>query len=509
MTSLPTAFGPYVLLERLGGGGMGEVFRARPIEGTDEVVIKRLHASLATEPEFEQRFAHEAMLAMKVDSPHVARVLDHGQVEGVPYLVMAYVDGWSVAALIERLKRAGRAATVPLVVDTIEGALAGLAALHEATDPATGAPLGIVHRDISPRNILVDRTGRAVLIDLGLGHSMLKDWQTRTGRVMGTVGYMSPEQVRAKTVDHRTDLYALGTVLFEMLTMQPYIPPGPMGVRLRETGSPVFRAPSSVRQDLPEALDAVLARALAPDPDERFQSARAFSSALRQAAPATLGPDTVATVVRTVVRGDAPSADGVALMATAVVTHAGPAPAASRRLPALAVGLGTLAAGATILVLAMPKTDVPASESASRPAAPAIVRATIGASAPVAKTSTSVTAPPPSTRAAVPPPAAAVKWPARASRRQARQRPAKTTPRAAAPPPSAAPPPLSLKEQVRALHARATAVLRDCEPGTPKAHAIEKIIADVLLEAGSDDTEQARHRIHSLAAQLGALSQAR
>lgn len=288
-SKLPLPFGAYALLKSLGQGAMGDIHLARPYNAKrgipTPIVIKRLHGELASNPDFVRRFKHEAEIAVSVDSPHVAKVYDVGAVGETLFITMEYVNGWPVSKFIEAVIASGHHANISAIVDLIAGGLTGLQALHTAKDVRTGQPLGVVHRDISPKNLMVGEDGKMRLIDLGLGKSNVQDWKTRTGVVMGSVGYMPPEQVTAEGIDHRADLYAMGAVLFELLALRHYIPRGMIPVMLRASVSPVFEPPSKFRPDVPRGLDEVLRKALALKPDDRFQSAAEFLAAVRQVVP--------------------------------------------------------------------------------------------------------------------------------------------------------------------------------------------------------------------------------
>lgn len=282
-------FGAYALLKSLGQGAMGDIHLARPYNVRrgipTPIVIKRLHGELASNPDFVRRFKHEAEIAVSVDSPHVAKVYDVGAVGETLYITMEYVNGWPVSKFIEAVIASGHHANISAIVDLIAGGLRGLTALHEAKDVRTGQPLGVVHRDISPKNLMVGEDGAMRLIDLGLGKSNVQDWKTRTGVVMGSVGYMPPEQVTAEKIDHRADLYAMGAVLFELLALRHYIARGPIPVMLRRSVEPTFEPPSRFRPDVPRGLDEVLQKALELDPNQRFQSAAEFLTAIRAVVP--------------------------------------------------------------------------------------------------------------------------------------------------------------------------------------------------------------------------------
>lgn len=268
---------------------MGDVHLAKPYNPRrgipTPIVIKRLHGELASNEDFVRRFKHEAEIAVSVDSKSVAKVYDVGQVGETLYIAMEFVPGWPTSRFIEAVVQSGRHASISAIVDLLAGGLLGLEALHTARDVRTGKPLGIVHRDISPKNLMTGEDGLMRLIDLGLGKSNVQDWKTRTGVVMGSVGYMPPEQVTAERVDHRADLYAMGAVLFELLALRHYIPRAPIPVMLRNSVAPSFEPPSKFRPDVPAALDAVVKKSLSLEPADRYQSAREFLDAVRAVVP--------------------------------------------------------------------------------------------------------------------------------------------------------------------------------------------------------------------------------
>lgn len=280
----PRVFGAYLLLKALGRGAMGDVWLARPLNPDrgipSPVVVKRLHGELSSRPAFVARFKHEAAVAVCVDSEHVAKVYDVGAVGETLYIAMEYVPGWPLSAVLDAILKSGRHASIASVIDLIAGGLEGLHELHTATD-SSGKPLEVVHRDISPKNLMVGEDGRMRLIDLGLGRSNAQDWKTRTGVVMGSVGYMPPEQARGERVDARADVYSMGVVCFEMLVLRNYVKRGTMNAMMEASMRPVFTQPSMLRPDIPPELDRVLARALATDRDRRYGSALQLLDALR------------------------------------------------------------------------------------------------------------------------------------------------------------------------------------------------------------------------------------
>ncbi len=291
---LPKKFGPYVLLKLLGSGAAGVVYLARPTSKKrgvpTPVVVKTMHDQLADVNELVARFRHEAELAVVVSNPHVAKVYDAGMVGQTLYIAMEFVPGCRLSQVLVELQKRKRLLPIREVVRIFLGGLEGLEALHGARD-AQGQSLAIVHRDISPKNLMVDRRGEMRLIDLGLGKSKMQDWKTRTGTVMGSPGYMAPEQVRGQAASAESDTYAMGIVLWEMLTATPYLPRGNLSEVLIASASPEFRPPSALRPSVPRALDEVLRVALRVKREDRFRSARAFRTALEEIAAELPGPD--------------------------------------------------------------------------------------------------------------------------------------------------------------------------------------------------------------------------
>jgi serine/threonine protein kinase len=279
----PRRIASYTLLEPIGHGGMAVVYRARQESLDRTVAVKILSENLAASPEFMERFRREARTAANLRHPNVITVHDFGQDErGVPYLVLEYIEGPTLADLMDAGLDDGR---IPNLLDQIA---AGLDYAHAR---------GVIHRDIKPGNVLLTDDGRAVLADFGLAWLLEGAHLTLTGGVIGTPEYMSPEQAAGEPIDHRSDVYALGVVLYEMLVGErPFVAETPIGVLLKHLQDP---APSVLvaRPDLPAAVGEVLARCLVKDPARRFASAgelaRAFRAAFMQL-PDTFAAPTVA-----------------------------------------------------------------------------------------------------------------------------------------------------------------------------------------------------------------------
>lgn len=281
--ALPCLLGPYVLLEQLGEGAHGATFLARERDGRTPLVIKRLREGVLHRADLRARLRHEAQLAVAIEDPRVVRALGVGLVDDVPYVAMELVEGWPLVDVLRTCHELRTPWPPGAAVAFVSDLLHGLEALHGAIDPATGVRLEAVHRDLAPHNVMVRPNGQPVLIDLGLGRSALRRWETQTGALLGSPGYMAPEQVLRRVVDHRADLYAAGVLAFELLTLERYIPTGDLARSLRLTTEGAFRPPSVLNPAVPRALDAVLARALALDPDDRYPTAAALRDALSAA----------------------------------------------------------------------------------------------------------------------------------------------------------------------------------------------------------------------------------
>jgi serine/threonine protein kinase len=276
----PLPFGPYTLVRRIGYGGMGEVYLAREEAAGRACVVKKVLPRLAGNAQFLARFRDEARVVLRLEHPNIVRVWSMGEVEGQLYLAMEYVAGKTLNRLSWRLRKQGRALPLGLALLIAERMCQGLAYAHEATD-AQGHPLHLVHRDLSPANVCISYGGEVKIIDFGAAQSTLKEAQTAPSVVMGSIAYMSPEQAHKRCVDRRADVYATGVVLWELLVGQPLVPSGDVAERWRRAAHPRWEPPSQRRPGLSPEVDAVVMRALATEPEERFPDAAALGEALR------------------------------------------------------------------------------------------------------------------------------------------------------------------------------------------------------------------------------------
>ena len=280
--------GGYELLLYLARGGMGSVHlaRQRGALGFERiVVVKRIHSSLAADPDFRSMLIDEARLTSLIRHPNVVSALDVVEDEGELALVLDYVESVSLAELRDATRAKAHPMPPAVACRIMADALAGLHAAHEARD-LKGVPLGIIHRDVSPQNILVGIDGLARLIDFGVAKAAEKATVTRTGVLKGKLRYMSPEQARHKPLDRRSDVFAAGVVLYEALCgHRPFDGETEASVLLDLL---VGEFPPPAAPDgsaLPAAIVAALERALAVDASERFGSAAEFQRELERGAP--------------------------------------------------------------------------------------------------------------------------------------------------------------------------------------------------------------------------------
>ncbi|HEY3234055.1 MAG TPA: serine/threonine-protein kinase [Polyangiaceae bacterium] len=284
---LPREFGRYTLLSKLATGGMAEVFVAmqRSDLGMEKLVaLKRLLPALSRETKFIEMFVSEARTAATLTHPNIAQVFDVGELEGAYFIAMEYIEGADLRTL-RRVRRAkGRPTFVPLAhsLHFITQVLAGLEYAHEKKD-IQGEPLDIVHRDISPQNLLVDFSGNLKIVDFGIAKSAVQlGEETKIGELKGKIAYMSPEQARGENIDSRTDVFATAVVLFE-LTSGKRLFSGSNEVELLEkVYASEYPRPSSVRPGYPEELEAIVMRGLSQDRERRYQSAREMLLDLRR-----------------------------------------------------------------------------------------------------------------------------------------------------------------------------------------------------------------------------------
>jgi len=274
-------FGRYQLLKKIASGGMGQVLLAK--KGQDDfeklVVLKRILPHLVEDEEFFTMFRDEAKITMRLDHPNIARINEFGVEGGVHYIEMEYVAGEDMRRIEKRAAAVGKGIPIGVIIRIIADAAAGLDFAHKARD-AKGAPLNLVHRDVSPQNVLVGFDGSVKLIDFGVAKAAGRSQHTATGILKGKFPYMSPEQAQGEDLDCRSDVFALGIVLWEQLTGRRLFKGENDLATQRLVRACQVPAPSSVEPSVPTGLDPIALKALAKDPKDRFQDAAELRNAL-------------------------------------------------------------------------------------------------------------------------------------------------------------------------------------------------------------------------------------
>jgi serine/threonine-protein kinase len=274
--------GRYALYGKLATGGMATVHFGRllgPVGFSRTVAIKRLHPQYAKDPEFVAMFLDEARLAARIQHPNVVATLDVVALEEELLLVMDYIRGEAFSRVLRAARKKGIEPPVSFVAAIVCGMLHGLHAAHEVTDER-GQPLRVVHRDVSPQNVLVGVDGVPRLLDFGVAKAGARVQVTKDGQVKGKLSYMSPEQLTGQPVDRRADLFAAGVLLWEALAgKRLFLADDTQEIIRRIVDLPV-PAPSLLNPAVPPAFDKIVARALEKDPNARYSTAREFAVAL-------------------------------------------------------------------------------------------------------------------------------------------------------------------------------------------------------------------------------------
>jgi serine/threonine protein kinase len=279
----PHLFGKFFLLQRLAVGGMAEVYRAKVVGAAGfekELAVKRVLAPRAQNQNFIQMLVNEAKLTAQLTHSNIAQIYDCGAVDGTNFIAMELVYGVSMKEMMAAFARAGTALSPEQAIFLVLQLLHGLDYAHRKTD-ASGEPLKIVHCDVSPDNALVSWEGELKLLDFGIARAATGLSNYKEGMLMGKLGYVAPEQASAeKSWDHRVDLFASGIILYELLTKQKPFPKATDVESLIASRKAKVPPPSALDERIPKEIDAIVARALAPDPEHRYPSANAFAEAL-------------------------------------------------------------------------------------------------------------------------------------------------------------------------------------------------------------------------------------
>lgn len=294
--------GKYDIVMQIGQGGMATLFlaRIRGPEGFQKLVaLKQIHRQLVADEKFVRMFLDEARIAALIDHPNVATIFDLGEAKGCHYMAMEYIHGQSLMDILKAATRLPGHLKWSHAAWIIAEAARGLHAAHELHN-ADGKPLQVVHRDISPHNVLVSYDGHVKLVDFGIAYAAERLEQTSTGSLKGKAAYMSPEQTAGKKLTRASDIFSLGIVLFEATCMKRLFRESTEAATLLKAQKAVVPKPRSINPDLPVELEQIILKALARDKDKRFATAMEMSKQLSQillSKGEVVGPDTVASLM--------------------------------------------------------------------------------------------------------------------------------------------------------------------------------------------------------------------
>ncbi len=271
----PIPFGKYYLLDRIAVGGMAEVFKAKVMreEGFEKLfAIKRILPSIAEDDEFIKMFIDEAKIAVQLTHANIAQILDLGKVGDAYFIAMEYVHGKDLRSITDRMKKKGEPLGIPMCCYIMMKVCEGLDYAHHKKD-ASGRELNLVHRDVSPQNILMSFDGEVKLIDFGIAKAANKAAKTQAGILKGKFGYMSPEQVRGLPLDRRSDVFSAGIVLYETLTGERLFLGESDFSTLEKVRNVEIMPPSTFNRNIPDELEQVVLKALAREVEDRYQTA--------------------------------------------------------------------------------------------------------------------------------------------------------------------------------------------------------------------------------------------
>jgi len=268
-------FGNYVLLEKLASGGMAEVYLAKKIAASGVqkfVAVKRILSQFSDSKDFIQMFKDEAKIAINLSHSNVVSIYDFGIQTNQFYIVMEFVEGRNLRQFLNRMSKTGKSFNISQIVHMMAQISAGLDHAHRCIDPTTGQPLNIIHRDMSPQNVMLNFEGFAKIVDFGIAKAETQIESTRAGTLKGKFGYMSPEQVEGQIIDSRTDLFAIGIMIWEMLADQRlFLANNEINTlrKIRECNIPSLR---NINPNIPTELDQIVQKALKKDKSQRYQT---------------------------------------------------------------------------------------------------------------------------------------------------------------------------------------------------------------------------------------------
>jgi serine/threonine protein kinase len=264
----------YVIEELLGQGGMSAVYKASDPNLKRVVAVKVIHSHLSSDPDFVKRFEEEAAAVAQLRHPGIVQVHDFNRDSDTYYMVLEFVPGETLQDHLKRLNKSGRKLSVTKAMEYMAGACDAVDYAHQR---------GMIHRDIKPANLMLNTLGQVILMDFGIAKIVGSQRHTATGAVVGTAMYMSPEQIKGEQPDRRTDIYSLGVTLYEMVSGHPpFEADSAMTLMMMHINDPVPN-PKKLNPEVPDSLVAIINKALAKDPNDRYQTAAQMAAALRNA----------------------------------------------------------------------------------------------------------------------------------------------------------------------------------------------------------------------------------
>src|SRR6187401_1000533 len=276
MTALkkPIPFGKYYLLERINVGGMAEVFKAKTfgVEGFERLLaVKRILPNIAEDEEFITMFIDEAKIAVQLQHANIAQIFDLGKVDDSFFIALEYLHGRDLRSIFDRMRNKGEALPIAMACYVTMQVCEGLDYAHNKRD-AQGRELNLVHRDVSPQNVLCGYEGEIKLVDFGIAKAAGKASKTQAGILKGKFGYMSPGQVRGLPVDRRSDIFSLGIVLYELLTGERLFVGESDFSTLEKVRNVEILPPSTYNRKIPDELERIVLKALSKDVEDRYQN---------------------------------------------------------------------------------------------------------------------------------------------------------------------------------------------------------------------------------------------
>ncbi|MFN9808798.1 MAG: serine/threonine-protein kinase [Deltaproteobacteria bacterium] len=282
---LPQEFGEYTLLRRIAVGGMAEVYVAKTggVAGFEKLVaLKVIHPRLSEDEHFTQMLVEEAKIAVLLTHVNIAQTFDLGKIDDTYFIAMEFIEGADAYRVMRRCTELRKAIPIDVATFIVAEMCSGLDYAHRKRDPDSGQPLDIVHRDISPQNVLISSAGEVKIVDFGIAKAASRSTQTEVGVIKGKYYYMSPEQAWGDPMDHRSDVFSTGVVLYELLTGRMLYQDADVATLLDTVRKAQIAPPETRRPSVPRALSDIVMKALAKDPGDRWASAMEMGQALHQ-----------------------------------------------------------------------------------------------------------------------------------------------------------------------------------------------------------------------------------